>query len=357
FDENNQDFDILLTALQTADLVAALDDPEADFMVFAPTDAAFVRLAQDLGFTGTDEAEAFDAIVNTLTDLGNGDPVPLLTDILLYHVSLGAQDQTQIKAQRQIDTLLEGASFRAANGLLRDNDGDLIDPRFDRSLADVQAENGFIQGINRVLIPLDIPESDRIVRTGDDNDNVLFSRNLAVEIQAGAGNDSLLGSRSNDKLQGERGKDFLSGNGGNDILRGGRGRDTLFDDQGDNLLQGLRGNDILLSSGGSDILLGGRGQDTIISLSEESFINGGKGNDLIIVNNEATIVLKQGNGTDTIQGFTEEETTFLLGSSLSFGDLSFQEESNFTTIAAGEEMLARVMGVAAETLNSIANFV
>ena len=30
FDSNNQDFDILLTALQTADLVTALDDPNAD---------------------------------------------------------------------------------------------------------------------------------------------------------------------------------------------------------------------------------------------------------------------------------------------------------------------------------------
>ncbi|MEM9004572.1 MAG: fasciclin domain-containing protein, partial [Cyanobacteria bacterium P01_F01_bin.86] len=160
FDENNQDFDILLTALQTADLVAALDDPEADFMVFAPTDAAFVRLAQDFGFTGTDEAGAFDAIVNALTDLGNGDPVPLLTDILLYHVSAGSRDQSSLQADREIETLLAGANFTIEGAQLIDNEPDLADPNFVESLADVPAANGIIQGIDRVLIPLDIPDNE-----------------------------------------------------------------------------------------------------------------------------------------------------------------------------------------------------
>ncbi|MEM7555450.1 MAG: fasciclin domain-containing protein, partial [Cyanobacteria bacterium P01_A01_bin.84] len=111
FDKNSSDFDILLEALKTTSLVEALDDKNADLSVFAPTDAAFIKLAQDFGYKGTDEAEAFDAIASTLTELGNGDPLPLLRDILLYHVSPGAKDQEQLQTEGKVETLLEGASF------------------------------------------------------------------------------------------------------------------------------------------------------------------------------------------------------------------------------------------------------
>ena len=356
FDDNNQDFDILLTALQTADLVTALDDSNADFTVFAPTDAAFVRLAQDFGYTGTNEAEAFDAIVNTLTDLSDGNPVSLLGDILRYHVSLGAQSQVELKAQGQVDTLLEGASFKVAGELLVDQEPDLINPRFERSLADVQAGNGRIQGINRVLIPLDIPNNDKVVKTGNAGNNFLFGLNRSVKLQGRSGNDRLLGSRRNDQLRGGRGNDFLFGRSGNDLMRGGRGRDKLFGGRGDNFLQGGSGNDVLFGDGGNDILLGGKGRDTIISRSHESFVDGGAGNDFIFLHGQATVALNQGQGVDTLQGFTAGQTTFSLGSGLAFDDLSFQQGNAFSTIAVGDEVLARVVGVTAETLNSEANF-
>ncbi|MEO1295173.1 MAG: fasciclin domain-containing protein [Cyanobacteria bacterium J06636_16] len=357
FDEDEQDFDILLTALQTADLVAALDDPSADLTVLAPTDAAFVRLAQDLGYTGTDEAEAFDAIVNALTELGNGDPVPLLTDILLYHVSPEAQDQSQLRAQGQVSTLLEGASFQIAGELLIDNDPDLIDPRFERSLANIQAENGLIQGIDRVLIPLDIPASDAVITEGNADDNFLFGLVRSVSIRAGAGNDTLLGSGNNDLLRGQEGNDILLGNDGNDILRGGPGNDRIVSGQGDNLIRGGSGDDLIFIDGGRDIVLAGIGADTIVSESADSLIDGGADDDLIFLHGEGTIVLRQGNGTDTIQGFTPGESTFSLGQGLTFSDLSFQQGSVFSTIAVGEEILAQVVDTTADALNSEANFV
>ncbi|MBT9311808.1 fasciclin domain-containing protein [Leptothoe kymatousa] len=153
FDNNNQDFDILLTALQTAGLVEALDDADTDLNVFAPTDAAFVALAQDFGFSGDDEAGAFDAIAATLTELGDGDPIPLLTDILLYHVSPG------VNTDGTIATLLTNATITAAGNRLIDNEPDLSDPTFIAGLTDIQAANGTIQGIDRVLIPLNIPDN------------------------------------------------------------------------------------------------------------------------------------------------------------------------------------------------------
>jgi uncharacterized surface protein with fasciclin (FAS1) repeats len=62
-----------------------VSNPTANLTVFAPNDRAFVRLARDLGFTGTTEAAAWQFLVGALTQLGNGDPIPVLTNVLLYH--------------------------------------------------------------------------------------------------------------------------------------------------------------------------------------------------------------------------------------------------------------------------------
>ena len=175
FDNNSEDFDILLEALKTADLVDVLNDPNGDFTVFAPTDRAFIKLAQDFGYHGTDEGEAFGAIANSLTELGDGDPVPLLQDILLYHVSPGAKDQEQIKTQGEVETLLEGAIFKVEDNKLVDNEPDLMNPSFIDDLTNVEAGNGTIQGIDRVLIPIDIPGNDMMSGTDGDDNLIVFN--------------------------------------------------------------------------------------------------------------------------------------------------------------------------------------
>ncbi len=89
FDTTGSDFDVLLAAVSAADLVETLDTAGLDVTVWAPKDRAFVRTAQDLGFTGsnTDEAGAWAFLVDALTDIGGGDPIPTLTTILQYHVT------------------------------------------------------------------------------------------------------------------------------------------------------------------------------------------------------------------------------------------------------------------------------
>ena len=75
-----------------------------------------MRLARDLGYTapGYDEAGAFAYIVEQLTVLGGGDPIPVLTDVLLYHVSPGSTfyNGTLRGQVTEIPTLL-GVSFTA----------------------------------------------------------------------------------------------------------------------------------------------------------------------------------------------------------------------------------------------------
>ncbi|MGK7895671.1 MAG: glycoside hydrolase family 9 protein, partial [Xenococcus sp. (in: cyanobacteria)] len=157
FDGNNQDFDILLKALQAGGLVDAVADPAADLTVFAPTDAAFIKLAQDLGYQGSDETGAYNAIVGALTDLGNGDPIPVLQNVLKYHVSPGAKTLNEVKGANSVSTLLDGANITPNGNILGDKEPDLANPKFVNNLTNVEASNGIVQGIDRVLIPLDIP--------------------------------------------------------------------------------------------------------------------------------------------------------------------------------------------------------
>lgn len=160
FDNNSNDYDILLNALQTASLVAAVSDPTANLTVFAPNDRAFLRLARDLGFTGTDEAGAWQFLVGALTQLGNGNPVPVLRNVLLYHVAgerITAVDVIiKTLAGARIDTLLAGATIRPFFLRLIDNDPDLADPIITRPI-NLRASNGIIHGVTRVLLPVDLP--------------------------------------------------------------------------------------------------------------------------------------------------------------------------------------------------------
>jgi uncharacterized surface protein with fasciclin (FAS1) repeats len=169
FDNNLQDFDILLNAVNTAGLASALNGADADLTVFAPTDDAFVQLANDLGYEGSDESGAYDAIVAGLSELGGGDPLPVLQDVLSYHVSPGEKTLEEIKSSETVETLLAGATITPDGEMLTDNEPDLDDPSFEEGLTDIKASNGTIQGIDRVLIPLDIPgnESEEPVKAED----------------------------------------------------------------------------------------------------------------------------------------------------------------------------------------------
>ena len=161
FDENRRDFDILLNAVVTADLADALANPKAQLTVFAPNDRAFVRLATDLGFDGGyDEAGAWAFLVDALTGLGEGDPIPLLTDILLYHVVDGDVRPVDLVIAtlfgNEITTLL-GETFRPFFFLaLIDKDPELRNPSVIKP-ANIIASNGRIHSLNRVLMPFDLP--------------------------------------------------------------------------------------------------------------------------------------------------------------------------------------------------------
>lgn len=156
FDAEGGDFDILRTAVETAGLGDALAEPDAKLTVFAPTDDAFAELARTLGAHPNDEQATFDAIAAALADLApDGDPIPLLRDVLLYHVADGRLSQEEAGAASPLTTLA-GGTISVSGTSIADADPDVRDPRFIPGAGDIEASNGIVQPIDRVLLPLDL---------------------------------------------------------------------------------------------------------------------------------------------------------------------------------------------------------
>lgn len=154
FDDDNTDFDMLLAALQATGLDAAADDPDADLTVFAPNDAAFVSLAQSLGYEGEDEEGAFQAIVDAAGVLRPEDPLSFVSDVLTYHISPGEQDSSAVLGADSIDTLF-GSELGVDGASLVDADPDADDAEI--IATDIGASNGVAHVIDEVLRPLDLP--------------------------------------------------------------------------------------------------------------------------------------------------------------------------------------------------------
>jgi uncharacterized surface protein with fasciclin (FAS1) repeats len=127
------EFSILIAALQAADpAVIKKLSGNGQFTVFAPTDAAFVSLLNELGLT----AEQL---------LGNK---ALVTKVLLYHVARGNRDSGEVLSSSRIRTLQGGFLFQNG-GVLTDANG-----RTANIIAvDIKASNGVIHVIDRVVLP------------------------------------------------------------------------------------------------------------------------------------------------------------------------------------------------------------
>ena len=119
-------FKTLVTAVQAAGLAQTLSSP-GPFTVFAPTDEAFARLP-----AGTVE--------NLLKDKA------ALTRVLTYHVVAGRHSAAEVIAKRSLQTV-QGQNIRIdARQGVKINDATVIAP-------DVQADNGIIHVIDRVILP------------------------------------------------------------------------------------------------------------------------------------------------------------------------------------------------------------
>jgi len=255
FDGNGQDFDLLLRAVQTAGLAGALNDADADLTVFAPNDAALLKLASALGFSGTTETAAFDYLVEALTLLSGGEsPIPLLKNILLYHVAPESLQASQVLATDSIDTLF-GSPLGRNGARLVDAEPDLANPKL--IATDIQASNGVVHVIDGVLIPANLLPSD------GSNDV-----------------DFVIASDRNNLISTGRDRDYIDANAGSDVVQSGRGSDVVLGGEGRDFIFGGSGNDLLRGDGHADVILAGRGNDTIAGGTGDDFLRGGLGSDV-----------------------------------------------------------------------------
>ena len=126
-------FDSLIEAAQKAGLADFLST-ENNLTVFAPTDAAFASLLQDLGLTSLDDV-----------------PAALLAQILSYHV-IGSKAMAADLSQGYYPTL---AKFDDNNisMYIKTGNGVSINENTTVTAADVEASNGIIHVVDKVILP------------------------------------------------------------------------------------------------------------------------------------------------------------------------------------------------------------
>ena len=118
-------FNTLVTAIQAAGLVSTLKGP-GPFTVFAPTDAAFAKIAPaDLDALLKDKAA--------------------LTRVLTYHVLPGRIMAADVR-DGNVMTVQGGSVLLATQGGVTVNDAKVV-------TADVAADNGVIHAIDTVIMP------------------------------------------------------------------------------------------------------------------------------------------------------------------------------------------------------------
>lgn len=148
-DENSRDYDLLVQAVLATGLDGALADASQTYTVFAPDDRAFLRLVTDL--TGTAPASEAEALT-TITSAFSADQIK---NILLYHVVAGKKlSPLRVLTSRSL-TMANGGVVQPRGIKLRDESPQLKDPRLVLRKINIQAGNGVIHTIDRVLVPAD----------------------------------------------------------------------------------------------------------------------------------------------------------------------------------------------------------
>ena len=128
----NNNFDTLHSAIVAAGLADTLASADAQYTVFAPTDAAFGNFG---------EANP-DLLAAALAD-----PKGALTTVLTYHVVAGNYSSAELLEMGTVTTLQgEDLTITTRNDNVFVNDARVV-------MADVPAKNGVIHAINGVLLP------------------------------------------------------------------------------------------------------------------------------------------------------------------------------------------------------------
>lgn len=127
----NDSFKTLVQAVQAAELTDTLSDSSASYTVFAPTDEAFNQLPEG----------ALDYLLQPENQA-------VLQRVLSYHVVPQSLNSSEIMGG-EIVTLNGGLATAVTDERVIINNASVVTP-------DVEASNGVIHAVNRVLLPEDL---------------------------------------------------------------------------------------------------------------------------------------------------------------------------------------------------------
>lgn len=173
--EANPEFSLLAEAIEAAGLAETLSITEEEnestpFTVFAPTNTAFENLLSTLN-----GAFGWESIADI--------PVEVLQEILMYHVVAGENTIADAVGGTQPETLLgETISINDANII---TDGSPSETNI--TLTNIQAINGIIHGLDRVLLPQGIYQNilSATLNLKDRSENRGYTSFLAAAEKAG----------------------------------------------------------------------------------------------------------------------------------------------------------------------------
>ena len=195
---------------------------------------------------------------------------------------------------------------------------------------------------------------------GGKDDDLIYGDRGNDTIVGDLGNDTIFGgvgdidvgdADGRDFLSGGGGDDFISGNENQDTITGGEGNDTAFGGQGNDLLHGDAGRDFLSGDLGDDTICGGIDDDTLIGGDGNDFLAGEAGSDSLTGGAGSDIfVLSLGGGADIISDYQDGVDTIGLAGTLSFDQLTITQDSDNTLIRGGDQVLATLFGVSANSL-------
>lgn len=127
--QGNSNLSTLVAAVTAADLVEALSDEDANYTVFAPTNAAFASI---------------QSTVDTLLEPENKSS---LQEVLQYHVVDSAVLSTELTDGQIVRTLMgENLKVRIVDGEVYINNAKVV-------TSDVETSNGVVHVIDSVLVP------------------------------------------------------------------------------------------------------------------------------------------------------------------------------------------------------------
>ena len=274
-----------------------------DVFQWDPGDGSDVVEGQDgtdtMLFNGSNIAEVFNVsanggralvtrdIANITMDLNDVEHIDLraLGGVDVINISdLSATDLTEIA----ID--LAGSTAGAADGVRDQITATGRDSADNVTIATAGAETT-VTGLPATLRIANADATDTVtdalvINTGAGDDTVnataLLTTGVSLNVDAGAGNDQVLGGA---------GADVLSGGAGNDVIDGNRGNDTAFMGDGDDRFIWDPGD-------GSDTIDGQAGFDTHEfngSGASENISLAAGGNDVLLTRNVGNIVMTQDN--------------------------------------------------------------